>query len=152
MKYVCALLAVSDMERSRDFYTSLLGQTVKFDFGANVSFEAGFAIHQQDHFSGLLDGRPVRTGGNDAELYFEHDDVEGFVAKLTAAGIELIHGAREQPWRQLVVRFLDPDHHVIEVGESMEHLVRRLHATGMAPDSICQTTGMPHDFVNAALA
>jgi catechol 2,3-dioxygenase-like lactoylglutathione lyase family enzyme len=152
MKYVCALMAVSDMERSRAFYTGLLDQTVKFDFGANVAFEAGFAIHRQDHFSSLLDGRPVRTGGNDAELYFEHDDVAEFVAKLSTAGVELVHAAREQPWRQLVVRFYDPDRHIIEVGESMEHLVRRLRASGMEPDGISQATGMPTEFIAAALA
>jgi hypothetical protein len=32
--------------------------------------------------------------------------------------VEYVHPLREQPWRQRVVRFYDPDHHIIEVGES----------------------------------
>ena len=31
MKYKCALFVVNDIQRSRDFYENLLGQTVKYE-------------------------------------------------------------------------------------------------------------------------
>jgi hypothetical protein len=45
IKFVCALIAVSDINRSKKFYTELLEQTIKFDFGKNVVFNGDFAIH-----------------------------------------------------------------------------------------------------------
>ena len=45
MRYICPLIVVSDIKRSRQFYESLLGQKVKYDFGENVQFEGDFSIH-----------------------------------------------------------------------------------------------------------
>ena len=36
MKYSCSLIAVSDMEKSKQFYHDVLGMNVVADFGANV--------------------------------------------------------------------------------------------------------------------
>ncbi len=37
MKYTCSLIAVSDMEKSKQFYHDVLGMNVVADFGANVT-------------------------------------------------------------------------------------------------------------------
>lgn len=50
MKYVCALITVKDIHKSRLFYEKILGQTVVTDFGENVGFEGGFALHKKDNF------------------------------------------------------------------------------------------------------
>ena len=44
VKFICTLITVADMQRSRHFYENVLGQKVETDFGENVSF-GGFAIH-----------------------------------------------------------------------------------------------------------
>jgi catechol 2,3-dioxygenase-like lactoylglutathione lyase family enzyme len=152
MKYICALLAVSDMKRSRNFYENLLGQTVKYDFGENVTFHGDFAIHLQSHFKELIDNREINTGGNSFELYFEYDNVDEIVGLLKENSVPLIHEIREQPWRQKVVRCYDPDSHIVEIGESIEHLAYRLSKEGLPIDEIAQTTNMPIDFVMASVA
>ena len=58
---------------------------------------------------------------------------------------------REQPWRQRVVRFYDPDRHIIEIGESMEHLSYRLHNEGLSPDDISKITMLPLEFVTGSI-
>lgn len=151
MKYICPLLVVSDMQRSRTFYEELLGQKVKSDYGENVSYEGDFAIHLESHYSGLIDGKAITKGGNAFELYFEEDDLEGLVKKLTGAGVEFVHPLREQPWRQKVLRFYDPDGHIIEIGETFEHLCSRLKEEGKSVKEIMKITYMPETFVNQAI-
>ena len=76
MKFICPLIVVNNMGASRSFYEKVLNQNVQFDFGENVLFESGFAIHLKSHFSDL-----INTGENDIieksnnfELYFEEED------------------------------------------------------------------------------
>lgn len=35
MNFICSLITVSDIKRSRDFYENVLKQKVRFDFGEN---------------------------------------------------------------------------------------------------------------------
>ena len=44
MKYTSTLIAVQDMEKSRQFYHDVLGLNVASDFGANVVLDGGFAL------------------------------------------------------------------------------------------------------------
>lgn len=151
MKFVCPLLVVADMQRARRFYETVLGLNVIVDFGENITFEGNFALHQQAHFQSLIDGKDIKSGGNDFELYFEYDDMDEINIRLNNNQVELVHPMREQPWRQRVVRFYDPDRHIIEIGESMEFLCYRLHREGLSPEVISQTTMMPEPFVKAGI-
>lgn len=150
-KFVCPLLVVADMQRARNFYEKLLGQKVIMDFGENITFEGNFALHLQSHFAQLIDGKEIAFGVNNFEIYFEFDDMESLNERLVDYGVELAHPMREQPWRQRVVRFYDPDRHIIEVGESMEHLCYRLHNEGKTIAEIEKITMMPGEFVKTAL-
>lgn len=151
MRFICALVTVSDMQRSRDFYERVLNQKIKYDFGENITFHGDFAIHLQSHFSKLIDNKEVKSGNNNFESYFEYDNLEKVVAVLKANGVTFVHDIREQPWRQKVVRFYDPDENIIEVGESLEYLSYRLWNEGVSIDLISQTTNMPVDFVNSSI-
>ena len=82
MKYICPLITVTDIPRSRDFYENLLGQEVKFDFGENITFHGDFAIHLQSHFNDLIGDHPIQPGINNFELYFEHNDMDDLVGRL----------------------------------------------------------------------
>ncbi len=55
MKYTCSLITVAYIQRSCNFCENLLQQKVQFDFGENVSFEGGFAIHLDIHYKSLID-------------------------------------------------------------------------------------------------
>jgi len=151
MKFICPLITVSDINRSRKFYVDLLNQKVKYDYGENVTFEGGFAIHLQSHFKDLIDGGEIKTGGNNFELYFEDDNVEQIVDSLKANNVCFVHTLREQPWRQRVVRFYDPDKNIIEVGESMEYLCQRLSKENLSIQQISIVTGLSSEFITESL-
>jgi catechol 2,3-dioxygenase-like lactoylglutathione lyase family enzyme len=147
MKYVCPLITVTDMKLSRDFYENLLGQKIKYDFGESVTFHGDFAIHLQSHYKNLIDNKEIKSGGNNFELYFESDAIELMVENLKQNKVSFVHELREQPWRQKVVRFYDPDNNIIEVGETLEHLSLRLRKEGLSFEHITEITNMPIDFV-----
>mgnify|MGYP000240729883 CR=1 FL=1 len=55
------------------------------------------------------------------------DDFDAFTEKLRGhLDVELVHPPMTHAWQQRVVRLYDPDWHMIEVGESMEHIALRL--------------------------
>jgi catechol 2,3-dioxygenase-like lactoylglutathione lyase family enzyme len=146
VKFICPLITVADIEKSRDFYERVLGQTIETDFGRNVSF-GGFAIHLRSHFQMLIDNKEIVVGGNNFELYFEYDNVEQIVEKLKTEKVEFVHELREQPWKQFVVRFYDPDKNIIEIGETMEYLTFRLYKQGNSFTEISTMTGLDIEFV-----
>lgn len=154
IKFMGPLLVVEDLQRSRLFYEGLLGMKVQNDFGVNVSFEGNLAIHLKEHFQGLLGGPErfsVVFGAHYGEMYFESDEMEAVLQRLKQAGVEFIHELVEQPWGQRVMRFYDPDRHVIEIGEQMEAVFIRIYQQGLTAQQIQQKTGMPLEFVEAVL-
>lgn len=153
MKYVCSLIVVQDMKIARDFYEQLLSQKVKYDFGENVVFEGGFAIHLEEHYLKLLGegNHRILKKTNNFELYFETDEIDVFLEKLKENNVFFLHEIREQPWGQRVMRFYDPDFHIVEVGETMESLVLRCYKIGMNIEDISSRTSMPIDFVSKTI-
>jgi catechol 2,3-dioxygenase-like lactoylglutathione lyase family enzyme len=146
MKYICSLICVDDIAQSRYFYEEVLGQTVLHDFGENVSFKGGFAIHQKNHFEKLT-GKMAQMQANNTELYFEENHLDKLVPLLKKENVEFVHEIREQDWKQRVIRFYDPDKHLIEVGESMDFLVCRLKKEGHTVEEIVNITSLPESFV-----
>jgi catechol 2,3-dioxygenase-like lactoylglutathione lyase family enzyme len=151
MKFICTLLTVSDIEKSKHFYETVLGQKLKTDFGENISFEGDFALHLRSHFQELIDNKKTERGANDVELYFEDDEVDLIVKKLKENKVQFVHELREQPWRQKVVRFYDPDKYIIEIGESMEHVAYRLHLEGKNNEEIAKITYLPIEVVKISI-
>jgi len=151
MKFICVLIIVSDIKKSKDFYERVLGQKVKYDFGENITFEGDFAIHSKSHFVGLIDGRKIEHGRNNMELYFEYDNIDEIDEKLKNSGVEYIHGVREEPWRHKGLRIYDPDGYIVEVGESLKSLFVRLFKQGMCESEISKLTGVNLENVRANL-
>lgn len=154
MKFICPLIVVNNMEISRNFYERVLNQKVQYDFGENVSFEGGFAIHLKSHFSDLINinKNDIVQKSNNSELYFEEADLDSFLQKLkNMDSIEYVHGLKEQPWGQRVIRFYDPDMHIVEVGEPMESVVKRLLSEGFSVEETSKRTSMPEEFIRQFL-
>lgn len=151
MRYICPLIVVEDMERSKRFYQEVLGQTIKEDYGQNVVFNGDFAIHLKEHYASLIEDHPITTGGNNFELYFEHDDLDRIRSELETLNVDFVHDIRTQPWQQRVMRFYDPDRNIIEIGESMEDVCRRLSGQGKSIDDIVNMTSLPRGFVEKTL-
>jgi catechol 2,3-dioxygenase-like lactoylglutathione lyase family enzyme len=151
MRYQCALLAVNDVKRSLAFYQKWFGMEVEFDFGWNIALKGGLTL--QEHFAQLL-GLPeesVLTRSHNMELYFECDDLDAFARRLDAdPSIERVHPVKEYPWRQRVLRIYDPDHHIVEIGESMPMVFKRLMAEGHSVEETARITQHPVAYVCAS--
>lgn len=154
IKYICPLITVQDIEKSRKFYEDVLKQEVEMDHGANVAFKDGFAIHDAEHYRELL-GEPS-TINNDVEknfmeLYFEFEDLDSLQVKLGSLNCKFVHKIRAQPWGQRVMRFYDPDGYIIEVGEPLEFVVKRFAAQGLSIEEISEKSSTPVEFVKIVL-
>lgn len=145
------MLVVSDMERSVAFYKNVLGLHVVMDFGANKTLTGGLALQTQETYREFIDGRAIAWGGHSFELYFEEVDFDGFAEKLEKCAIEYVHPVKEHTWGQRVVRFYDPDHHIIEVGEAMQSVCARFLARGMTPEQAAERMDVPLKFVKACM-
>lgn len=75
------LIVVNDIERSKAFYKDLFGLMVAADFGENVILTEGLALQEKKLWESFI-GKKAVTGGNDAELYFEENDIDGFLKRL----------------------------------------------------------------------
>jgi len=154
MKYVCSLIVVKNIERSREFYEKVLKQKVKYDFGENVTFEGDFAIHLKDHFEKITkanNSRHILFGSNSFELYFETEKIDEIYNELQAQKVEFLHEIEEQPWGQRVLRLYDPDKHIVEIGETMESVVIRFYKLGYSFDEIVKKCSMPKEFVETTI-
>ena len=151
MKYAGTLIAVADMEKSKRFYREILGLAVVADFGANVTLEGGVFLQTMDTWKSFVRTDRVVLPNHAGELYFEEEDIEAFCMHLQRFGIRFVHGLFEHPWGQRVVRFYDPDNHVIEVGEKMEAVVSRFVRQGLTPEETAARMDVPLDYVRSFL-
>ncbi len=154
MQFTCPLVAVEDLAVTRRFYEEVLGLRVILDFGANITFEGGFAFQTKETWAQFIE-RPeteIRSTGNDFELYFEEDHLERFLEKLeNVESIVYVHGVKEFPWGQRVVRFYDPDGHIVEVGDSMKSVALRFLAQGLSPEETAARIQHPVEFVRMCM-
>lgn len=144
MKLKNILFVVENIERSKKFYRDLFGLEVITDFGENVILTEGLVLQEKKLWETFME-RKVCLGGNDAELYFEENDIDGFLQKLEKSDLTLqyINPCMEHDWGQRVIRVYDPDNHVIEIGESLEYVARRFLNTGMSAEQVAKKTQLP---------
>ena len=93
----------------------------------------------------------ISFGGNNFEVYFEEDDFDKFADRLKEYDIEYVHPIIEHSWGQRVVRFYDPDKHIIEVGENMKIVCKRFLNSGMTPEQVAERMDVPIKFINACI-
>lgn len=148
MKFTCPLIAVNDIEVSRKFYQEILQQKIILNFGANVTFEGNFAL--QANFAELVgfNKKDMVQGSHNFELYFEEEDLDSFIKHLKSSpGIKYVHDVKEYEWGQRVIRFYDPDMHMIEVGESMKMVIKRFLKQGLSVEETAKRTQHPIEYV-----
>lgn len=151
MQYTSTLIAVTDMAKSKQFYKDVLGLGLVSDFGANAVLEGGIALQTLESWQSFIGGRAVSLGHNAGELYFEEADMDRFLARLERLGVSYVHPPLEHSWGQRVVRFYDPDGHIIEVGEEMVRVVRRFVDGGMTPEQTARRMDVPLSYVQELL-
>ena len=147
MRFESTLIVVKDIDVSVEFYKDLLGLNVTADFGANKTLTGGLVLQSLESWRGFIDTDRIEFGGNCSELYFETDDFDGFAEKLNRTKVNYLHPVKEHSWGQRVVRFYDPDGHIIEVGENIKNVCRRFADSGMTAEQVAARMDVPIDFV-----
>lgn len=138
------LIVVKDIEYSKAFYKDLFGLYVVTDFGGNVILTEGLVLQEQKLWEQLT-GTTITSHGNNAELYFEENDMNSFIDKLKHCSYEIVYvnPPMEHDWGQRVIRLYDPDGHIIEVGETLEHVAKRYLKQGMEVEEVARKTQLP---------
>ena len=116
MKLKNILLVVSSLERSKQFYRDLFGLHVVLDNDGTTILTEGLVLQEAKLWSHIL-GQEVVAKNHACELYFEEPEIEAFVEKLEQQYPEVSYANRLMTfeWGQTMVRFYDPDGHLIEV-------------------------------------
>lgn len=151
MKFKNPMLVVADIDQTVEFYRKVLGLRVVMDFGANKTLTGGLCLQALETWKEFIGTNEISFGGNNAEIYFEEADFDTFAEKLKKFDIEYVHPVKEHSWGQRVVRFYDPDKHIIEVGENMKAVCKRFLDSGMTPGQVAERMDVPIKFVSACM-
>ena len=151
MKLKNPVLVVTDIDKAVEFYKKVLGLHVITDFGANKTLTGGLALQTLETYKDFIGTGEISFGSNNFEIYFEEDAFDKFACKLKECDIVYVHPIKEHSWGQRVVRFYDPDNHIIEVGENMKVVCRRFFDSGMTPEQVAERMDVPLKFVNMCI-
>lgn len=153
MKFKGPMLVVKDMEKAKKFYTEVIGVRVISNLEENVTLTGGLSLQTESSWSTFTNCTSdfFTYHGNDAEMYFEEEDFDGFLEKIASLDVERVGEDMEMPWGQKVVRLYDPDKHIIEIGEDLKVMMKRLHATGLTVEQLSEKTFMSPKMVERML-
>ena len=154
MKYKGTLITVKDISKSKAFYKSVLDLDTVMDVGANAELSGGVFLQTLDTWVKFIhkSKSEIIFSNNAIELYFETDDIDGFIEKLkTFAYIEYIHPLIEHSWGQRAIRFYDLDNHIIEVAENMVMVVKRFIASGLTLEQTAIRMDVDADYIKSVL-
>lgn len=155
MKYSGSLYASRDKKRTIAFYKEILGLRVIMDFNTNFTFTGGISFQTTDSWAGFIEKEvsDIHLFNNAGELYFETEDLDDFIKKLKEReDITYLHPLKIHAWGQRVIRFYDPDGHIIEVAETLTHLCVRLKENGLTDEEISNKTMLPEKMVKRFLS
>jgi len=154
IQYRSVVLLCSDISVSKQFYLELFDLPVELDIGGLVTFACGISLWDKKIAIPLLypDTELVSNPERPAqEIYFETEEIMEFADKIFEKKIPILHRIQVTPWNQRTIRFFDPDGNLIEVGESMEHIVIRLGDEGLSHEQISEKTMLPVEFISSVL-
>nr|NQU89186.1 hypothetical protein [Bacteroidota bacterium] len=117
-----------------------------------IGFESGLSLWE------IQEGHPIREkltidnfDSTRIELYFETEDIDRMFDLLKVQQVAFFHEIHEESWGQRTIRFFDPDHHLIEIGEPIPTFVKRLSKT-LSPEEVSQKTSVSIEEVNKILS
>jgi len=146
---------VADINRSRSFYENILEQEVETDNGRHVAFKGGLFIWQTDVAFETIYKQEITPESSKSlhthELYFESKNIHTEWERVKNCCDTILNELAAAPWMQLGFRILDPDGHIVEIGEALPRLIQRLYEEGMSVDAIHQSTSFPVEFIHSTL-
>lgn len=143
MVFHSTVLFVKDIEVSKEFYIRFLNFTIEHEFGKNVILSDGLTLWEINSEHLISKQLETTIESNRFELYFEVENIDKISVSLRRAEIKFLHTLHEESWGQRTIRFFDPDHHLIEIGEPMDIFVNNMHKSGLTPTQISVKSGIP---------
>jgi Glyoxalase-like domain len=87
------------------------------------------------------------------ELCFETEELDTIYQTLKTNNVAFLHEINTEIWGQRTIRFYDPDHHLIEVGEAMPIFLKRIYEEeGRNLEATAQRTFMPIEALKQMLS
>lgn len=77
--------------------------------------------------------------------------MDAFQTRLASFEICYLHKMLEHRWGQRVIRFYDPDKHILEVGERLAAVIHRFMARGLSVEETAVRMDIPVAFVTSCL-
>ena len=116
MKLKNILIAVTDVEKSKEFYHSLFGLDVVLAREGNVILTEGLVLQDISLWKAEI-SRDVMFQSHSAELRSARLYMDKFIEKLNSyhEPLDYVTPLTELPWGQKLIRFYDPDGNLIEV-------------------------------------
>lgn len=154
MKYSGSLYVCKEAQKTKDFYTEVLGVRVIQDFGANFTFTGGFSFQTVESWTSFISKKEtdIAFGSNNAELYFECEDLDAFIQTLEQRfDIEYVHPIKVHDWGQRGIRIFDPNGHIIEISETLSQVCVRFMNQGFTIKEISQKTMLSEKMVKRLL-
>ena len=149
MKLKNTVLIVNDLEQSKKFYKHILGLKTILDFHGSVTLTSGIVLQSKEIWKELIHktDQEIIMLNHAVELSFETEDIDAFMYVLDQYHVTLLQPLKEGAWGQRVVRFYDLDGHVIEVGESMRKIIKRLLSQGFSYEELAHRLRVPLDYI-----
>lgn len=148
-------LFVKDIEVSKDFYVNILRIPIDLDFGKNVILKNGLTLWEIQNNHIIPEKLGISNISNESinrfEIYFETNDILSSYEILKDCNVKFLHKLHRESWGQQTIRFFDPDSHLLEIGESIECFVNRLHSEGLNVSEINKKTHVPIPEINRLL-
>jgi predicted enzyme related to lactoylglutathione lyase len=124
---VQVIFAVTDLERSLDFYERAFGwpRNARIDYSNYVELlmpdGASLGLFERGGFAGLVGAQPAEIPEGEiapAYLYVRVDDVEPAVARIEQAGGRPLSALAAQSWGERAAWFADPDGNAVAVAST----------------------------------
>ena len=115
-----AIAFVDDIATSTAFYRDVIGIPPTFESETFVLFADGFSLHDGDALHEAALGRAREPGAgwgrDNVVYYFVSDALDEDFARVSGAA-RILHPIRVLPHGERAFRCLDPDGHILEIGD-----------------------------------
>lgn len=121
------ILYVADQNRSRNFYSTVLGISPILDVPGMTEFDLGsgfkLGLMPETGIAKILDGKtPDPASGHGiprCELYLKSDNASQFLERALSAGAKLVSALSDRDWGDKVAYVSDFDGHIIAFAETI---------------------------------
>lgn len=155
LKFHSSVIFCNNLKEQRDFYEKFLNQKLEQDLGGCLVFNNGFTLWQLDQsypISRELGYTYEPIGNRNLELCFETETFEDAVEHVLMSDLRILHNVAEEEWGQYTIRFYDPEGNLVEIGETLGCMVRRMSEDGKTGEEIAALTGLPLNFIEHTLS